>query len=615
MNRTDKALQNFGLNPPDNWTEAVRKAGGLGYQDRLVALAESVNETARMARVNISLALIVALYLTLTLLTATDENLLRNSVVTLPQLETGISLEVSYLFSPIVFVYLHGQTLFLLVVLTRKVQRFESALVRASAGNMEFKEECRDWLSAVSIVQGLIGTGRFGHAARGLTWLAIAGLPLLLLFLIDLSFLRYQSAAISLIHHVVFCVDLAGLWIFWRHIVPPRPGRRSLSGKVRQQSHYGLANQVPTVAGIIVKLAAFGSSVFLVVFVWTYGWFVPYGSDNATQYFDNRLCPVFAWRGTCRTLSVRGATLTRYESGEHQTAGLSDQAGEFEVSLYQRFFGIDLERRVLRFSDLGGSYLKAARLTGSDLRDASLRGAHLRHASLVSADLEGADLRDVDLHEANLQRANLRVANLRDADLKVANLGHANLWFADLQRADLRGANLQRAQLERANLREANLGRDADANLWKGADLYRADLRGAEMQEANLRGVRLEYADLSGAFLDAADLGEADLRRARLRNADLRIANLESADLSGARLEGADLSGARLEGADLSGARLEGADLSGARLEGADLSGARLEGANLRGARQLDQDQLRLACGDQETRLSDGLAIPICTDR
>ena len=44
---------------------------------RLRSLADSINDTARMARNSLSLLLIVALYLFLTLISSTDENLLR----------------------------------------------------------------------------------------------------------------------------------------------------------------------------------------------------------------------------------------------------------------------------------------------------------------------------------------------------------------------------------------------------------------------------------------------------------------------------------------------------------------------------------------------------------
>ena len=58
----------------------MRKMEGGGRRDSLVALADSINETGRMARANVSLTLIGALYLALTLLSTNDENLLRKAL-------------------------------------------------------------------------------------------------------------------------------------------------------------------------------------------------------------------------------------------------------------------------------------------------------------------------------------------------------------------------------------------------------------------------------------------------------------------------------------------------------------------------------------------------------
>ncbi len=80
-------------------------------RERLRVLAASVNETARMARATNSLFLFVALYLALTLLSATDENLLRNGQVVLPQVGAGISVVESYVLAP--FVFLLGISLFI----------------------------------------------------------------------------------------------------------------------------------------------------------------------------------------------------------------------------------------------------------------------------------------------------------------------------------------------------------------------------------------------------------------------------------------------------------------------------------------------------------------------
>ncbi len=69
----------------------------------------------------------------------------------------------------------------------------------------------------------------------------------------------------------------------------------------------------------------------------------------------------------------------------------------------------------------------------------------------------------------------------------------------------------------------------------------------------------------------------------------------------------ADLGHASLKRADLTNANLEGANLTDVGLRLADLSGA-----NLRGVRELTQDQLDMACGNENTVLPSGLTVGPC---
>jgi uncharacterized protein YjbI with pentapeptide repeats len=125
--------------------------------------------------------------------------------------------------------------------------------------------------------------------------------------------------------------------------------------------------------------------------------------------------------------------------------------------------------------------------------------------------------------------------------------------------------------------------------------LERANLRGANLSEINLEQANLERANLEGANLRETDLEEANLERARLREAVLGEAKLKKADLRKARLQKAVLRGARLRDADLSKARLRDADLSGAELHR---------------AKNLLQEQLNEAYGDEATELPDYLQRP-----
>jgi uncharacterized protein YjbI with pentapeptide repeats len=192
----------------------------------------------------------------------------------------------------------------------------------------------------------------------------------------------------------------------------------------------------------------------------------------------------------------------------------------------------------------------------------------LSYLDLHGADLERAGLERADLSGAHLEETFLRGANLDLATLKWVNLKKAKLWNAELRAADLHAANLQGADLQSTNLVEADLS------------------------EANLRG-----ADLTGATL----------QKAYLRGANLKEAILWGTNLSGANLEDASLAGANLELSRFLGAGLEGPDLKKANLKGANL-----EGADLGNAQHLTQEQLDGACGDEHTKLPDGLTIKRC---
>ena len=76
------------------------------------------------------------------------------------------------------------------------------------------------------------------------------------------------------------------------------------------------------------------------------------------------------------------------------------------------------------------------------------------------------------------------------------------------------------------------------------------------------------------------------------------------------RLEDLQRDRAGQRGFDLRAAILRWADLGGIDLRHADLTAANLRGADLRNARNLGQEQVNAALGDEETMLPDGLIRP-----
>ena len=195
-----------------------------------------------------------------------------------------------------------------------------------------------------------------------------------------------------------------------------------------------------------------------------------------------------------------------------------------------------------------------------------------------SEQLTGLNLSDIDLSRPKTFESvrQARAVVLGTTFSRKEHMAGANLSESVLRNAKLSNANLLRADLSKANLEQA--------------DLSRALLFKANLNRANLKWANLGWADLSHADLRWANLGWADFH---------------GADLSPADLNWADLSHADLRWADMSNAGLREADLSGASLSGADVSGA-----DLHWAKNLKQDQLNSARGNEETEIPPNLVRP-----
>ena len=546
---------------------------------RLHRLADSINDTALMARTSLSIMLLVALYLGLTMVASTDENLFLNGQVTLPQAGVGISVVQSYLFAPPVFFYLHIQLLFLLSVLARKIRTFEGALKKefpdALLPHLQNKtdaerRECWEWLSAFAFVQLFRQTpgGRrvLQMVARTLVWFGIEAAPLALLFLIAVSFVRYQSAGITWSHHCIFILDSVAIIIFNRFVFRRR-GSASVSGGVPGNagvpSAFGVG-QWPALLGRIDRLMHYRmwwkhlrglsairlnwrilvrSAKVMPARLWTsvggtgivalcmglllicYAHppqFNPQsveddrGSiwrvDNKGFWQAVRKNPLDAgpcdlWRFGCRYLDLSSNKWLLGTQPQGLVAQISDESTSKAGEDIRRFPNISGRR--LRFARFGFAYLP-----GVDLRQTELQGADLGEAELQGADLTGAQLQGADLRRAKLQRSRFWGAQLQGALLWGAQLQGADLWMAQLQGENLEGAQLQ------------------------GADLWEAKLQGANLKGAGLQGARLQKAKLQGA----------NLRGAKLKGANLRETGLQGADLTKVELQGTNLGGAKLQG-------------------------------------------------------------------
>ena len=523
---------------------------------RLRALADSINDTARMARGTLSLVLLAALYLGLTLLSSTDENLLRNGKVLLPQVGVGVSVVQSYFFAPLIFFYLHGHALLMLTVLARKVRTFESALSDEFTTQDAKKKECRDWLSAFTFVQTFRQDTGVWHVSKAFAWLSINAIPLLLLFVIDVSFVRYQHEGITWFHHTVFVLDLLFL-VYFNLSVFGGNWRVMFAGNREKKPRriWILANWAVT---LVKGMVAFGM-LLLILFaaqppseiedrdhIWQDEYLYQnegfWGAvRNGENLLDSGPCKWWDWRQTCRYLDVSNKWLVETKPYKQNKLCKKEDLEDRQRELH-------LVERKLRFANF-----RSARLQYADLRNAQLQGADFGKAQLYGADLEGAHLEGAALAYANLENANLKDAHLEGATLAYANLENANLKDAHLEGATLEYANLECARLNIGNLNDVTNSLSPKATLSfliTGLDTL-----------TNLKKTVLQGASLRNAYLKYTNFQEADVRYADLRNAYLYNSNFQKADLRGAKLQKASLRGANLLKARLRSANFLEADL------------------------------------------------------
>ena len=553
---------------------------------RLRSLADSINDTARTARNSLSLLLIVALYLGLTLMSSTDENLLRNGQVVLPQVGVGISVSQSYIFAPPIFLYLHIQLLFLLTVLARKVRTFEAALEEEfpdAASQNKQKEECWDWLSAFAFVQLFRLHSGVPHVAKVLSWFGVKAVPLTLLFVLDLSFVRYQSDWITWSHHSIFVLDLGFItWfnrkvsgrefpVLWTYIKivakrlrrqktsaheEPPCAERQLSERLGQAGPASWEAVAFTMALLMTLLLIFAAH--------------PPISDSKTarkgwesiqDFWGPLASPSFDAKTARKGWEIEKDIWSLFvppsfdpKTARKEWEGIRDSWGP---SASLNFDPRTARKEQKSIWDLIREFCEAI-LEGKNPLDAGpckWWGLACRYLNVSYKQLVKTQTWDISSPKPDTSSGK---------SFTVIDLVGRNLRFANFQYAQLQGANLEHAQLQGANLEHAQL---------QGADLEHAQLQGADLEFAQLQGADLEFAQLQGANLWFAQLQGADLDHAQLQGADLWLAELQGANLENAWLQGADLGYTSLQCADLIEAELQGANLGHARLQGASLIG------------------------------------------
>lgn len=426
----------------------------------IASLTAAINDGAKAAQTGAFAFALVGLFLLATAFSATDEDLLLDRTLAIAQLGAAIPVTVSFAMMPILFVALHVFTLIRYDMLAANLRQFRvdlATMVPLAAD----RERCRQLLANVEFIQGL--TAPEGSALRSrlfgfVSWLVIAGFPVIVLLAVQINALRYQSEMVTLVQRLCLIANMALLLWFFRRQQKSR-GEDGLSRFGRRRA------QLPLYALPLILVLDFAYVNVPDADSTTVGKGIPFqqrlrdverDSPGRLPYrltavqdmilavprqpLDLWLCPELQWG--CRFLKVDHRILVGKVWENKAIIELG--AGE-ELTKARRasFEGVFLRNRTLRFADLSESRLYAADMIGVDLRQATLSETKFQGANMGGAQLQGADMTFAQLQGADMMFAQLQGAGMGSAQLQGANMG-----FAQLQGADMRGANIWKTGFE-----------------------------------------------------------------------------------------------------------------------------------------------------------------------
>jgi hypothetical protein len=193
----------------------------------LEALERSLNDSAvRVSTIWVSF-LVFGLYLAIAAggVTPLQLFLAGAGTVKLPLLYTDLTVFSFFLVAPVLFVIFHLYLLIQVVLLGRTADAYNEAVDRNVAGSD--RAHIRQRLANTLFAQMFAGSpreraGPLGMLLRLMASATLAILPVLLLLLLQIWFLPYQSGFVTLTHRLLILVDLMMVLILWRGALEPR---------------------------------------------------------------------------------------------------------------------------------------------------------------------------------------------------------------------------------------------------------------------------------------------------------------------------------------------------------------------------------------------------------
>jgi Pentapeptide repeats (8 copies) len=445
--------------------------------DDVKGFLDEANATSEPARVAWLAFLFLLTYVIVTLASVSHKDLLLNSPVRLPIINTDIPLVGFFQYAPAMLLLVYLSLLVQHVIVARKYRRFTDAILPLERETGS-ENPARERVHAYAFSQILAGPRphRITKLMMQLiVYVTFALLPIATLLYFQIKFLPYHEVWITYWHRFAVILGFAML-ILLTPIMQHAPPKRKWDLRLGPPAE---AWEVSARQVVMILL--------LLPVVLGFSWLIATVPD---EWIDRRLgfvAPASAAIGPSGEAKLLNPIVRRLIYDR-----LPDDGSK---GWWRRFF---LSYRVLIVEDTDLGVAAPANLV---LRERNFRFALLNRSDLHRADLTWADLRAAQMWRTvvrgKLNDTQAQGAVLKEAELQGAQLASASLQGADLSSAELQGAVLSYAKLQGANLRRAQL---------EGADLRFAQLEGADLEGAQLQDTDLEGAELQGAVLSGAEI-------------------------------------------------------------------------------------------------------------
>ena len=529
-------------------------------------LRKSVNETARVARGNLLLLLVVSLYVAIPVAGTDDLLLLKRGEIALPLMQVSVPVDLFYTAAPAILLLLHFNLFLRLGQLSQRagmlrdgieeidrieLRKRETALLfpfeflqllmyRTSRGTDKPEPPIRPILARLAYENE-----KFGNIVPllALVGLVVFILPLGLLISMQARFLPYQHEAITLFQQVVVTLDVVMQAVFLVYTGFLRNWISEMDrGSSFEQVALGFVGAVMTGCFLAPLLLVWAVSVIPGSWQEKYRPFDGVMSAMTMKMFNDWWIGDGCEQGLRRDpgflrrfLYVPGRSISAHERPDELIAAFllkgedPDRAWEFVDQL-------DLTNRSFRYGWFESAEFRNADLSGSDLHCARLAGAKLQGAILNGADMHLTDFRDADLANARLESANTIGADFQRAKFTGANAHVANFVDVDLRHADLTGADFSYGKFTNSRITNGLFhGTDLEGREFIGVDVEGAEFFGTNMKDAEFRGTTMRQAQVFGATLDGAefigsDLTGAEFYRSGIDSLEIRLTDLRRID-------------------------------------------------------------------------------------